>query len=420
MPKATEDAALPEPGAFDAHTHMDIMGLPVDGILAAARAVGIKRVVNVGCDLASSRWATSSAAEYPDVYAAVAIHPNETGAVYAEREPVLAAITALAESPKVVAIGETGLDYYRDYSARDVQQAWFRAHIELARRTGKTLMIHDRDAHDDVLAILAEYAPWPPYSVIFHCFSGDAAMAERCAREGYVMSFAGNVTFKNAVPLQEAALAANIPIAACSLGSRDTKRLEAYTASGRLLNRRNASIFAENVQETIEAMTPLGVSTFITTSGLELPDVPRADQRDALIEALRTAAPIAEKAGVTIVLEPLNLLVDHQGTYLSSSHEAAEILTEVHSPNVKMLFDIYHQQITEGHIIANLLAYMPLIGHIHTADNPGRHEFGTGEINYTQVLQAVDESGYTGYVGLEYKPTCATARSLAGVYDALR
>jgi TatD DNase family protein len=201
----TARAALPEPGGFDAHTHMDIMGLPVDGVLEAARALGVGRVVNVGCDLPSSRWSVSAATEYPDVYAAVAIHPNETGAAYQEREPVLAAISALAESPKVVAIGETGLDYYRGYSARDVQQAWFRAHIELARRTGKALMIHDRDAHEDVLAILEEYAPWPPYSVVFHCFSGGIEMAERCAEAGYVMSFAGNVTFKNAVLLQEAA-----------------------------------------------------------------------------------------------------------------------------------------------------------------------------------------------------------------------
>ena len=204
-PADLEAAALPEPGGFDAHTHIDIMGLPVDGVLAAASAAGIKRVVNVGCDLPSSRWSVSAAAEYADVYAAVAIHPNETGAVYREQEPVLATITELAESPKVVAIGETGLDYYRDRAARHVQQAWFRAHIELAQQTGKALMIHDRDAHEDVLSILEEYAPWPPYSVIFHCFSGDVAMAERCAAAGYVMSFAGNVTFKNAVPLQEAA-----------------------------------------------------------------------------------------------------------------------------------------------------------------------------------------------------------------------
>jgi len=204
-PADLEGVTLPDPGGFDAHTHMDIMGLPVDGVLAAASAAGIKRVVNVGCDLPSARWSVAAAAEYADVYAAVAIHPNETGAVYREREPVLAAITELAESPKVVAIGETGLDYYRDRSARDVQQAWFRAHIELALRTGKALMIHDRDAHDDVLGILEEAGPWPADSVIFHCFSGDAAMAERCAAAGYIMSFAGNVTFKNAVSLQEAA-----------------------------------------------------------------------------------------------------------------------------------------------------------------------------------------------------------------------
>ena len=205
---AAEGAALPEPGGFDAHTHMDILGLPVDGVMAAAQAMGIRRVVNVGCDLPSSRWSVSAAAEYPDVYAAVAIHPNETGSVYREREPVLAAISAMAESPKVVAIGETGLDYYRDYSAHDVQQVWFRAHIELARRTGKALMIHDRDAHEDVLSILEEYAPWLPYSVVFHCFSGDAEMARRCASAGYVMSFAGNVTFKNADSLRQAALVA--------------------------------------------------------------------------------------------------------------------------------------------------------------------------------------------------------------------
>jgi TatD DNase family protein len=202
------EAVLPDPGGYDAHTHMDILGLPVDEVVATAQAAGIRRVVNVGCDLPSSRWSVTAAAEHPDVYAAVAIHPNETGAVYREREPVLAAISALARDPKVVAIGETGLDYYRDHSAQDVQQAWFRAHVEIARRTGKALMIHDRDAHEDVLSILAEYAPWPPDSVIFHCFSGDGAMAARCAEAGYLMSFAGNVTFKNAGALREAAAVA--------------------------------------------------------------------------------------------------------------------------------------------------------------------------------------------------------------------
>jgi TatD DNase family protein len=206
-PVVPEDR-LPSPGAFDAHTHMDVMGLPVDGVLAAARSAGISRVVNVGCDIPSSQWSVACAAEYPEAYAAVAVHPNETAPVDAARDTVLTSIEALAASPKVVAIGETGLDYYRDWSPRDVQRGWFRAHIEIARRTGKTLMIHDREAHSDVLAILAEYAPWPPYSVIFHCFSGDASMARVCAESGYVMSFAGNVTFKNADVLREAALAA--------------------------------------------------------------------------------------------------------------------------------------------------------------------------------------------------------------------
>ena len=202
------EVGLPSPGGFDSHTHMDIMELPVDGVLAAARAAGIGRVVNVGCDLPSSRWSVSCAEEYPGAYAAVAIHPNETSALDGRRAEVLAEISSLAESHRVVAIGETGLDYYRDWADPAVQREWFRAHIEIARRTGKTLMIHDREAHADVLAILAETGPWPPHSVIFHCFSGDAAMAAQCAEAGYVMSFAGNVTFKNAGTLREAALVA--------------------------------------------------------------------------------------------------------------------------------------------------------------------------------------------------------------------
>jgi TatD DNase family protein len=202
------NGGLPAPGGFDAHTHMDILGLPVDGVLAAARAAGIHRVVNAGCDLPSSRWSVATAAEYPGVYAAVAIHPNDTAKVDDRRAEVLAELTSLAASPTVVAIGETGLDYYRDWSPPETQRGWFRAHIELARTAGKPVMIHDREAHEDILSILAEYAPWPPGSVIFHCFSGGAAMAARCAEAGYLMSFAGNVTFKNAGALREAAAVA--------------------------------------------------------------------------------------------------------------------------------------------------------------------------------------------------------------------
>jgi TatD DNase family protein len=165
-------------------------------------------VVTVGTDLGTSRWSARCAGEHDAVYAAVAIHPNETQAVAgaAAPEAVLAEIAALAALPRVVAVGETGLDYYRDHAAPDVQRWWFREHIAIAKRTGKALMIHDREAHADVLRILEEEGP--PPRVVFHCFSGDAAMARRCAEAGYVMSFAGNVTFANAQPLRDAAAAA--------------------------------------------------------------------------------------------------------------------------------------------------------------------------------------------------------------------
>jgi TatD DNase family protein len=230
--------------------------LPVPDVLAAARAAGIIRVVTVGTTLESSRWSARCADEHDAVYAAVAIHPNDTeaatapspsaasasaasasasaasasasaasasaaSAASASAAPpiaapplaapppaaaeVLAEIEALARRPRVVAVGETGLDYYRDHAAPDVQRWWFREHIKIAKRTGKALMIHDREAHADVLRILEEEGP--PPRVVFHCFSGDVAMVKQCAEAGYVMSFAGNVTFANAQPLRDAAAA---------------------------------------------------------------------------------------------------------------------------------------------------------------------------------------------------------------------
>ena len=200
---------LPRP-AFDGHTHLDIMGLPVPGVLAAARQAGIARVITVGTDLESSRWSARCADDYDDVYAAVAIHPNETAAAAGgdagRAGQVLAEIELLAGLPQVRAVGETGLDYYRDHSDPAVQRDWFRAHIAIAKRTGKVLMIHDREAHEDVLRILAEEGA--PDRVVFHCFSGDVEMAKRCAEAGYVMSFAGNLTFTSAQNLRDAAAVA--------------------------------------------------------------------------------------------------------------------------------------------------------------------------------------------------------------------
>jgi len=206
-PPAAQPEALPAP-AFDAHTHLDMLPGPVEAVLGAARAAGIVRVVTVGCDVDSSHWSAARAAEHAGVYAAVAIHPNETARVEAAvgRDSALAEIASLAARPEVRAVGETGLDYYRDHAPRALQRDWFAAHIEIAKAAGKALMIHDRDAHEDVLEILARRGA--PEHVVFHCFSGDAEMAKRCADAGYVMSFAGNVTFPNAGQLREAAAVA--------------------------------------------------------------------------------------------------------------------------------------------------------------------------------------------------------------------
>jgi TatD DNase family protein len=208
-PRAHPPAPEPLPGdALDAHCHLDMIDQPVAGVLAAARAARVTRVITVGVDVPTSRWSATCAAGHDGVYAAVAIHPNEipAAATPAQRDSALAEIAELATLPQVRAVGESGLDYYWDDVAPPLQREWFRAHIEIAKQAGKPLMIHDRDAHDDILRILEEDGP--PERVVFHCFSGDAAMAKRCADSGYVMSFAGTVTFKNAPGLREAAAAA--------------------------------------------------------------------------------------------------------------------------------------------------------------------------------------------------------------------
>ena len=197
----------PEPlraATVDAHTHLDACGATTPELLAAAMdraaAVGVTRAVTVADDLASARWVVDAAGWDDRVVAAVALHPTRTAAV---TDADLAEIERLAAHPRVVAVGETGLDYYWDFSPPEAQQRVFRWHIGLAKRLDKPLMIHDREAHADILRILREEGP-PPV-VVFHCFSGDAAMARECVDAGYVLSFAGPVTFKNAPGLRAAA-----------------------------------------------------------------------------------------------------------------------------------------------------------------------------------------------------------------------
>jgi TatD DNase family protein len=204
--------APPEPlpvDVVDCHCHLDIMGTDIAAAIEAAQAVGIRRLITIGIDLETSRWQADTAAAHPDVYAAVAIHPNEAAA--GVNDDTFAEIASLAGRPKVVAVGETGLDYFRTApEGHRAQRESFRRHIDIAKQTGRTLVIHDREAHEDTLRLLAEEGA--PDRVVFHAFSGDAEMARICARAGYAMSFAGNVTFKNAQPLRDAAAAAPLEL----------------------------------------------------------------------------------------------------------------------------------------------------------------------------------------------------------------
>ncbi|MCW2586307.1 MAG: TatD-related deoxyribonuclease [Frankiales bacterium] len=201
-----EAPPAPEPLAVavaDSHCHLDIMGGDVPGQLAAARAVGIDTVVQIGIDLPSSRLSAELATAHEPVWAAVALHPNEAGRGAATAD-ALAEIASLARLPQVKAVGETGLDHFRTGpDGQGAQEASFRAHIQIAKDTGKALVIHDRDAHEDVLRVLTEEGA--PDRVVFHCYSGDAAMARVCADAGYYLSFAGPVTFKPNDELRAAA-----------------------------------------------------------------------------------------------------------------------------------------------------------------------------------------------------------------------
>ncbi|CAM5423469.1 TatD family hydrolase [Streptomyces viridochromogenes] len=241
---ADKHAAQPAPEPLrvpvaDSHTHLDMQSGSVEDALAKAASVGVTTVVQVGCDVRGSRWAAETAAAHDAVHATVALHPNEAPRIVhgdpggtsqpsgagggrsrqgareaggtAALDEALAEIDRLAALPHVKGVGETGLDHFRTGpEGVQAQEASFRAHIEIAKRHGKALVIHDRDAHDDVLRILKEEGA--PERTVFHCYSGDAEMARVCARAGYYMSFAGNVTFKNAQNLRDAVAVAPLEL----------------------------------------------------------------------------------------------------------------------------------------------------------------------------------------------------------------
>ncbi|MDF0530264.1 TatD family hydrolase [Tsukamurella sp. 8F] len=212
MGKRKPPPPLPEPlpGLVDAHTHLDSCGArtpeAVREIVDRAASVGVARIVTVACDIGEARFVIDAAGWDTRVSAAVALHP--TSAHELEADGVAEELESLAADPRCVAIGETGLDWYwlgkrDDVATPEQQHTSFGWHIDLAKRLGKPLMIHNRDADADVLADLDRFGA--PEVVIFHCFSGDASMARECVDRGYVLSFSGTVTFNNATDLQEAA-----------------------------------------------------------------------------------------------------------------------------------------------------------------------------------------------------------------------
>jgi TatD DNase family protein len=203
---------LPEPlphPVVDNHCHLDIADgdwLETGEAIAAASEVGVRRIVQIGCDLTGAAWAVEAAEQHPGLVAGVALHPNEAPRLAAaERlDEALAEIERLAQAHAGVrAVGETGLDYFRTGpEGRDAQVESFVRHVDLAKRLDKTLVIHDRDAHDDVLDVID--AEGPPERWVMHCFSGNARFARACLDRGAHLSFAGTVTFKNAEPLRDA------------------------------------------------------------------------------------------------------------------------------------------------------------------------------------------------------------------------
>ena len=172
------------------------------------------------------------------------------------------------------------------------------------------------------------------------------------------------------------------------------------------------SQYIEGLGESIDAAKRLNCRTLISQVGDLIPNLDRQQQQQSLIAGLMAAAPLLESSDITLVIEPLNEKVDHPGYFLIRSDEAFEIIDQVNSPNIKVVFDIYHQQISEGNLIHNITSNIEKIGHFHAAGNPGRNEISLGEINYPEIFQAIQLAGYQGYVGLEYWPVNDPASGL--------
>jgi hydroxypyruvate isomerase len=202
------------------------------------------------------------------------------------------------------------------------------------------------------------------------------------------------------------------------LKARDRYRLEVAACCTKfisLVDPGQRPEYLAGLEASIAAARRLECPTLISQVGDFRPQVPRQEQHRSLVDGLKAAAVLLEASGIQLVIEPLNVLVDHPGYYLVHCQEAFEIVAEVASPNIKVVFDIYHQQISEGNVLRNILDHLPAIGHFHAAGNPGRHELSIGELNYPSIMQAIAETDYQGYFGLEYWPVLEVEAGLQRV-----
>ena len=196
-----------------------------------------------------------------------------------------------------------------------------------------------------------------------------------------------------------------------TLDEEGVELLSICTTEFRLTDPRYREDFVEGVRRSCAAARKLGTRKMITQVGADT-GAPREEQHASIVAGLRAAEPILRENGVTLMIEPLNVLVNHKGYYLPRAEEAFEIIREVNSPFVKVIYDIYHQQVTEGNIIPTVLGNLEHIAHLHGAGHPGRHELQDGESNYRVIIDRIDASGYEGALGLEYSPLLAPEESL--------
>lgn len=241
-------------------------------------------------------------------------------------------------------------------------------------------------------------------SVCIEMFWREAPYAERIARVaalGFPAFEFWGWKNKEIDRIEQAIEKYDIPLVALSLEPASS-----------LIKRNVEAALVEGMEETASVATTLGCETIIATVGNTYDDETYEISRRRVVRNLSAVAPVAEAHDLTLVIEPLNTLVDHHGYWLTTMAQAADVVQEIRSPAVKILMDLYHQQIMEGNIINNLCAYIDHIGHFHSAGVPGRHELVGGEQDYKSIFEAIDATAYDGYVGLEYSPTLDTETSL--------